>query len=179
MNTASPPRNTRVPPPARVPAEPPGRLEVTHVANRAFAVFVRDHELTVDQPVEAGGDNDGPTPVELFVASLASCVASGAARFLQLLGQPYPHLRVRPTSRRPAARPRASRPCACGSCSPTGSPRPYSKVCVRSSATVPSTPCCASRRGSASSSSPDAPPGSDNRPSPFHAVPNGPTVEAS
>ncbi|MFF1296298.1 MULTISPECIES: hypothetical protein [unclassified Streptomyces] len=29
--------------------------------------FVRDHELTVDQSAEAGGDNDRPTPVELFV----------------------------------------------------------------------------------------------------------------
>lgn len=95
MNMTSPPRDARVPHPARVPAEPPGRIEVTHVSNRALAVFVRDHELTVDQPTEAGGDNDGPTPVELFVASLASCVASDAARFLQLLDQPYQHLRVK------------------------------------------------------------------------------------
>ncbi|MFR0354706.1 OsmC family protein [Streptomyces sediminimaris] len=95
MQTVSPARDTRSLRPRRGIAEPPGQIEVTHVADRAFALFVRDHELTVDQPLEAGGDNDGPTPVELFVASLASCVASDAVRFLQLLDQPYEHLRVK------------------------------------------------------------------------------------
>lgn len=60
-----------------------GRIDVTHVAGQSYAVFVRDHELTVDQPVEAGGSDDGPTPVELFVSSLAACVAYYAGRFLQ------------------------------------------------------------------------------------------------
>ncbi|MBO1333019.1 OsmC family protein [Streptomyces sp. VRA16 Mangrove soil] len=79
---------------ARSVAEPPGRVEVTHVAHQAYAVFVRDHEFTVDQPSDAGGDNEGPTPVELFVASLASCVAYYAGRFLQRHDLPYEHLRV-------------------------------------------------------------------------------------
>ncbi|PWI17956.1 osmotically inducible protein OsmC [Streptomyces sp. Act143] len=95
MSTASPPRAPRTARSARALAEPPGRIEVTHVADRAFALFIREHELSVDQPVEAGGDNDGPTPVELFVAALAACVAADAVRFLQLLDQPYDHLRVK------------------------------------------------------------------------------------
>ncbi|MFJ9539175.1 OsmC family protein [Streptomyces sp. NPDC101225] len=95
MNVASPARDTHFPHPARTVAGPPGRIEVTHVADRALALFVRDHEITVDQPVEAGGDDDGPTPVELFVASLSACVASDAVRFLQLLHLPYDHLRVK------------------------------------------------------------------------------------
>ncbi|MEU5893726.1 OsmC family peroxiredoxin [Streptomyces sp. NPDC047461] len=95
MNTASPPRNTRVPHPARVPAEPPGRVEVTHVANRAFAVFVHDHELTVDQLVEAGGEPRRAHAGGAVRRLPASCVASDAARFLQLLEQPYQRLRVR------------------------------------------------------------------------------------
>ncbi|WP_438295514.1 OsmC family protein [Streptomyces sp. HUAS TT7] len=74
---------------------PPGRIDVTHVNGQSYAVFVRGHELTVDQPVESGGDDDGPTPVELFVASLASCVAYYAGRFLQRHHLPYEHLRVR------------------------------------------------------------------------------------
>ncbi len=45
--------------------------------------------------MEAGGDNDGPTPVELFVASLAACVAFYAGRFLQRHGLPDDCLRVR------------------------------------------------------------------------------------
>ncbi|MEU7576047.1 OsmC family protein [Streptomyces sp. NPDC041068] len=68
---------------------PAGRTDVTHVAGQAYAVFVREHELTVDQPVGAGGDNDGPTPVELFVSSFATCVAYYAGRFLQRHRLPY------------------------------------------------------------------------------------------
>ena len=94
MKSASPGRDRRTPTPRRADAEPPGQIKVAQVAEGALALFVRDHELTVDQPVEAGGGNDGPTPVELFVATLASCVASDAVRFLQLLDQPYERLCV-------------------------------------------------------------------------------------
>jgi putative redox protein len=38
-------------------------------------VQVRDHQLTVDEPVEAGGDDSGPDPQELLAVSLASCTA--------------------------------------------------------------------------------------------------------
>lgn len=38
-------------------------------------VELRDHRLTVDEPLEAGGHDRGPTPQELLAASLASCVA--------------------------------------------------------------------------------------------------------
>lgn len=48
-----------------------------------FDIQVRDHTVTVDQPVEAGGADVGPTPTELFVASLASCVAFYARRYLR------------------------------------------------------------------------------------------------
>ena len=38
-------------------------------------VRIRDHELTVDEPTEAGGDDAGPSPQELLAASLAACTA--------------------------------------------------------------------------------------------------------
>jgi putative redox protein len=43
----------------------------------AFAhhVDVRHHQLTVDEPLEDGGDDEGPSPQELLAASLASCTA--------------------------------------------------------------------------------------------------------
>jgi putative redox protein len=34
-----------------------------------------DHSITVDEPVEAGGDDLGPSPQELLAAALASCTA--------------------------------------------------------------------------------------------------------
>ncbi|WP_329268342.1 OsmC family protein [Streptomyces sp. NBC_01451] len=95
MNTKSSARDAGIPRPAQTIAEPPGQIQVTHVADQAYAVFVRGHELTVDQPVEAGGDDDGPTPVELFVVSLATCVAYYAGRFLQRHQLPYDQLQVR------------------------------------------------------------------------------------
>lgn len=36
---------------------------------------VRDHRLTVDERMEAGGEDAGPDPQELLAASLASCTA--------------------------------------------------------------------------------------------------------
>jgi uncharacterized OsmC-like protein len=42
--------------------------------------------VTVDQPVDAGGEGTGPTPTELFVAGLAGCVAHYARRYLSRHG---------------------------------------------------------------------------------------------
>ena len=38
-------------------------------------VQVRDHQLTVDEPLDAGGEDAGPDPQELLAVSLASCTA--------------------------------------------------------------------------------------------------------
>ncbi len=38
-------------------------------------VQVRDHQITVDEPLEAGGEDAGPDPRELLAVSLASCTA--------------------------------------------------------------------------------------------------------
>ncbi|MFI7317084.1 OsmC family protein [Streptomyces venezuelae] len=72
-----------------------GRVDVNHVAGQTYAVYVREHELVVSQPRDAGGDDDGPTPVELFVSSLATCVAYYAGRFLERHRLPYDNLEVR------------------------------------------------------------------------------------
>jgi putative redox protein len=56
-----------------------------HVAHRGgdrFDIDIRGHQIAVDQPVESGGDDTAPTPTELLVASLASCVAFYARRYL-------------------------------------------------------------------------------------------------
>src|SRR5262245_18742175 len=57
-------------------------MDVRFVAGEAYEVAVRDHRITVDQPAESGGDDTAPTPTELFVASLATCVAFYAGRYL-------------------------------------------------------------------------------------------------
>src|ERR1022692_161050 len=58
------------------------RMSVRFVAGESYEVAVRGHRVLVDQPAESGGHDAAPTPTELFVASLASCVAFYAGRYL-------------------------------------------------------------------------------------------------
>ena len=54
-------------------------VTVTHDVGDRFDIAIRGHVVHVDQPESDGGSDTGPTPTELFVASLASCVAFYAA----------------------------------------------------------------------------------------------------
>jgi uncharacterized OsmC-like protein len=70
---------------AAAPLADPGDvhgMDVRFVAGEAYEVAVRGHRLVVDQPADAGGQDSAPTPTELFVASLATCVAFYAGRYL-------------------------------------------------------------------------------------------------
>jgi len=49
-------------------------------------VKVRDHSLTVDEPVDHGGGDTGPSPQELLAASLASCTAITMEMYAQRKG---------------------------------------------------------------------------------------------
>jgi uncharacterized OsmC-like protein len=63
------------------------RLTVEHVRDDEFVIRLRAHELHTDQP-----DSDrGLSPVELFVASLATCVAHYAGTFLRRHELPRGH----------------------------------------------------------------------------------------
>src|SRR5579864_1201648 len=57
------------------------QIAVRHESVDRFRISVRGHELVVDQPAPASGDG-GPTPTELFVASVAACAGFYARRFL-------------------------------------------------------------------------------------------------
>lgn len=61
-------------------------ITVTHTGGDRFAIRIRGHDLITDQPMEAGGGDEGPTPTELFVAGLAACVGFYAERFLRRHG---------------------------------------------------------------------------------------------
>jgi uncharacterized OsmC-like protein len=56
-------------------------VRVRHLGGDRFTVGIREHTVLVDQPVDAGGTDTAPTPTELFVAGLASCVAFYARRY--------------------------------------------------------------------------------------------------
>src|SRR3954465_2837978 len=54
-----------------------GTMRASAQRVQAFRPIVkgRDHRMGVDEPVEKGGDDTGPSPQELLAASLASCTA--------------------------------------------------------------------------------------------------------
>lgn len=67
---------------------------VRHEQGDRFRVAIRGHGLVVDQPVNDGGTDAGPTPTELFVAGLASCVGYYTGRYLRRHGLPTDGLAV-------------------------------------------------------------------------------------
>jgi len=82
-----------------------GTVRVDHKEGDLFEIAVRQHLLHVDQPVESGGTDAAPTPTELLVASLASCVAFYVRRFLSRHRLPVTGLSVSiefTTAERPA-----------------------------------------------------------------------------
>ena len=69
-------------------------VTVTHDAGDRFDIAIRGHVVHVDQPESDGGTDTAPTPTELFVASLASCVAFYTRRYLKRHDLPQEGLAV-------------------------------------------------------------------------------------
>ncbi len=57
-------------------------------------VQVREHQLTVDEPADVGGDDMGPDPQELLAASLASCTAITMEMYAARKGWDIGHVEV-------------------------------------------------------------------------------------
>lgn len=78
------------------------RLEVTAVWRGGWAtdVVARGHEVRIDEPPSAGGDDTGMMPTELFCASLASCFVLAVAFAARKRGIDVPELSVVVTAQR-------------------------------------------------------------------------------
>lgn len=57
------------------------RLQVQHRVGTRYDITSGRHTVVVDQPKDEGGTDAGVSPVELFVGSLASCVAYFVGRY--------------------------------------------------------------------------------------------------
>ena len=53
-----------------------------HKGDMLFETELGKHKLQIDVPASMGGTDRGPTPPEVFVASLGSCVAALVANYL-------------------------------------------------------------------------------------------------
>lgn len=75
-------------------------VEVTaeYLGQAAFQVAARNHRVICDQPLDNGGADKGMTPPEFLLASLASCAAYYATRYLKTRGLNAEHLTVRVTA---------------------------------------------------------------------------------
>jgi putative redox protein len=58
------------------------------------SVHVRDHSLTVDEPLDSGGGDAGPSPQELLAVSLASCTAITMEMYAARKGWEIGHVEV-------------------------------------------------------------------------------------
>jgi putative redox protein len=67
---------------------------VSYLGGESYAAATRGHALLTDQPATAGGADTAMTPTELLVASLSSCVAFYAGRYLARHGLNRDGLRV-------------------------------------------------------------------------------------
>jgi putative redox protein len=72
-------------------------MRVEHRGGDKFDITIRGHVVRVDQPVKDRGEDTAPTPTELFIASLASCVAFYARRYLARHDLPTEGLAVETT----------------------------------------------------------------------------------
>ncbi len=88
---------TAAPSPEPVDAEALRPMRVEHRGGDKFDINVRGHVVRVDQPVKDRGEDTAPTPTELFIASLASCVAFYARRYLARHNLPTDGLAVEAT----------------------------------------------------------------------------------
>jgi putative redox protein len=58
-------------------------VRVEHLGDSQFEIRARGHKLIGDQPIEAGGYDEGMTPPEFLLASLGSCAGYYAADYLR------------------------------------------------------------------------------------------------
>ena len=58
-------------------------MRISYQQGDRFVARIGGHRVVIDQPEADGGEDWGPTPTELFVAGLASCVGFYAERFLR------------------------------------------------------------------------------------------------
>ncbi|HXB73060.1 MAG TPA: OsmC family protein [Candidatus Acidoferrales bacterium] len=66
-----------------------------YLGESQFEVAARGHRVICDQPMDNGGSDEGMTPPEFLLASLATCAAYYAAQYLKTRKLPAEDLSVR------------------------------------------------------------------------------------
>lgn len=69
-------------------------MKVTFPGGLAVDAHCKGHLIHTDQPEKNGGDDTGPAPFDLFLASIATCAGFYALRFCEKRGFPAEELAV-------------------------------------------------------------------------------------
>lgn len=73
-------------------------VSANYLGASQFEAIARGHKVFCDQPLENGGFDEGMTPPEFLLASLATCAAYYAAQYLNARKLPSENLSVRVTA---------------------------------------------------------------------------------
>jgi uncharacterized OsmC-like protein len=73
-----------------------------YLGDTKFEVAARGHRVICDQPIENGGADEGMSPPEFLLASLATCAGYYATQYLKARGLPTEDLGVRVTAEKAA-----------------------------------------------------------------------------
>ena len=61
-------------------------MQISFPGGAAVDAHFKGHTVHTDQPERAGGQDSGPAPFDLFLASLGTCAGYYVARFCELKG---------------------------------------------------------------------------------------------
>jgi uncharacterized OsmC-like protein len=73
-----------------------------YLGHSKFQVTARGHVAICDQPIDNGGSDEGMSPPEFLLASLATCAAYYAAEYLKARKLPAEDLQVRVSAEKAA-----------------------------------------------------------------------------
>src|SRR5450759_4436989 len=73
-------------------------LTVNYLGDVQFEAETRGHKIVCDQPLDNGGADEGMTPPEFLLASLATCAGFYAVQYLNARKLPSEGLKVKVTA---------------------------------------------------------------------------------
>ncbi len=77
-------------------------VSAEYLGDSKLEVAARGHRVICDQPLDNGGSDEGMSPPEFLLASLATCAAYYAAEYLKTRKLPAEDLRVRVSAEKAA-----------------------------------------------------------------------------
>ena len=63
-------------------------------------IHIRQHTIIADEPIQAGGTDSGPTPMEMLLGTAGACIAVTTRAYAQRKGWPLEEVEVRLSHRR-------------------------------------------------------------------------------